>query len=474
MSARVMVLDDDESFARAVRNTLKSDNIEAVCASTPAEALQIYQKERMDFVLLMVDWTFHGLDINGTDFALQIKQINPHQPILFMTGHDGGEDMLISMLQAGNSRNFIRKGKNLDKDAIRRTVRSTLKDVGYLLEHKAADTLEHQEQRAAEIAKLGLVGQSKAFYEIARLVNQLRRFRSRFLVIGPEGTGKEKIAQAFEVKGKPFFAVNCARYSHGQEQFLESELYGHKKGAYTGADRDQVGIFEQARGGVVFLDEIHCLSLAAQSKLLRTIQEMRCRSLGDTSDREIKLDFTLVSATQPRIYGMIEQGEFKSDLFHRLSSSVIRIPPLCHRKDDIRPIARHFFEHYSRAHKIECQPHPQLLNDLEAYSWHGNVRELQNFIENSVMQAKEAFVGPDVFLRYLMSQNEGASSQEKVVLDLPSVVAEAEKTKIISALLKSSTILDTANVLKIPRTTLNDRIKKLGIDPRLYLGKGKI
>lgn len=468
MSARVMVVDDDESFSSAVKRSLTSENIETICVSSPAEALRTYQEQKMNFDLLIVDWEYRGIQVTGSDLALQIKIINPYQALVFATGHDGGEEMLVSMLEAG-TRSFIRKGKSIDKQAIIRIVKSTLKDLGHSVCGSAPDTLEEQERRAAEIMKLSLRGQSVGLYEIVKTVNHVKRFKSRFLIAGDSGAGKEKIAKAFQISGKPFYAVDCTK----SEQFFESELYGHVKGAFTGADGAKAGILERANGGVVFFDELQCLSISAQSKLLRTLQEMKCRRLGDTSDRELHLDFTVVSAAQPIIYDMIERGEFKKDLYHRLAKSVITIPPLSARKDDIRPLALYFFEHYSRLHKVDCQPHPQLLNDLEAHSWPGNVRQLENFVEESIMRSKEAWVGPDAFRRFILrGKAEGLLKEKIKSMDLSDVVNEKERSEIIDALMLHPTIGETADFLNIPRTTLNDRMKRLGINPHHYLGKG--
>ena len=165
--------------------------------------------------------------------------------------------------------------------------------------------------RENEIRAIGLVGRSKALQAISKQVKTYRRFRSRFLIVGGSGAGKELVAKAFQIPGKPFYGVDCSQFSEGSEHLLESNLFGHKKGAFTGADSDKVGAFEFANGGVVFLDELHCLTQTAQSKLLRTLQEMKFRRLGDTSGNEISFDVTLVAAAKPQIRTMLATGESK-------------------------------------------------------------------------------------------------------------------------------------------------------------------
>jgi transcriptional regulator with PAS, ATPase and Fis domain len=214
--------------------------------------------------------------------------------------------------------------------------------------------------------------------------------------------------------------------------------------------------------------------LAAQAKLLRTLQEMKFRRLGDTSLNEIAFDVTIVAATKPHIKTMIEQGAFLGDLYYRLAKSVLEIPPLRERPEDIRPLAIFFAEKYSRRHNQPRQLHPQLLRELEAYSWPGNVRELEGVIENFVIASPSELIGPEFFRLFIERSSKKESSvpaEPRVNLDM--VVKATETDRIIEVLKDSRTIGETAALLGIARTTLNDRVKKLGIDPYQYLAKGK-
>lgn len=467
MKARVLVIDDDKAFSTVVSRILARDNIQSWSAASPAEALQIYASEKMDFDLLMIDVRFANSDITGVDLATRIKKENPHQAMLFMTGYDE-KDMLKSMLRAGASRNFIEKG--LGSDAIIGPVRQTLAEIGIRV--SCVDTLEDEMKRESDIRAFGMIGRSKALHSIVKQVENYRRFRSRFLIVGDSGTGKELIAKAFRIPGQPFFAVDCAVFSHGQEYRIESDLYGHKKGAYTGADQDKRGVFEVANGGVVFLDELHCLTLTAQSKLLRTLQEMKFRRLGDTSGNEISFDVTLVAAAKPHIKTMLATGEFKEDLYYRLAKSVLEIPALRYRLEDVRPLAKYFTEKYARIHKVARELHPQLLRELEAYTWPGNVRELEGAIENFVMTASSELIGPEAFRLFLEQKlNPSTNSEAQPKASLKLVVESVQTEQIITALRLSRTVGVAAIFLGIPRTTLNHRMEKLGIDPHQYLGK---
>lgn len=472
MGASILIIDDDLSFATSVRTLLKKHGFRATIANDPAHALKIYSEEKMDFDLLMIDYNFKNSNITGADLAERIKKQNPPQAFIFMTGFDDKE-FLKAMLKAGASRNFVEKGSG--PDAILQTVRITLAEIGIKETLNTTDTLEDELAREADIRAFGMIGRSKALHSLVKQTENYRRFKSSFLILGPTGSGKELIAKAFRIPGRAFFAVDCTRFMEGQEHFLESELYGHKKGAYTGADQDKRGAFEVANGGVVFLDELHCLSLTAQSKLLRTLQEMKFRRLGDSSANEISFDVTLIAAAKPELLVMMKCGEFKEDLYYRLAKSELKIPPLQERSDDIKPLAKFFAEKYSRKHSLSKALHPQLLRDMEKYSWPGNVRELEGVVENFIMTSPSEVVGPEQFHAYLNSKLPPESNLEtKASGNLKLLVDTAESKHILDALKKSRFIGNAADLLGIPRTTLNDRLKKLKIDPYQYLGTERI
>lgn len=439
-------------------------------AIDPAQALRIYAEEKMDFDLLMIDYNFENTNVTGADLAEKIKKDNPLQAFLFMSGFDD-KDFLSAMLKVGGSRRFIEKG--CGPDAIVEAVRLTLSEIGINDQASAEDTYEDELKRESEIRAFGMVGRSKALHALVKQTENYRRFKSRFLIIGPTGAGKELIAKGFQIPGKPFLAVDCARFTQGQEHFLESELYGHKKGAFTGADQDKRGAFEVANGGVVFLDELHCLWLTAQSKLLRALQEMKLRRLGDSSATEIPFDVTLVAAAKPELLMMMARGEFKEDLYYRLARVELRVPLLQERPEDIKPLAQFFTEKYSHKHNLPRASHPQCIREMEGYSWPGNVRELEGAIERFVMSSKTEIIGPDQFLAYLKeAMSLEVAPVPKPVESLKLVVDSVESHHIIDALKKSRFLGNAAVLLGIPRTTLYDRLKKFKIDPYLHLGIG--
>lgn len=465
MKPRILVVEDELSLAMAIKMVLTREKMNVTVAHDPSTALKIYNEDKLGFDIVLTDYHFEGSDINGVDLAIRIKKENPHQALIYMTGYHQKE-IYKAMLETGASKHFIEKVGGPEQ--ILEPIRRTLADIGFRLQ--TDETFESENKREHDIRSIGLVGRSKPLHVLVKQVETYRQFRSRFLIIGDTGAGKELIAKAFQIPGKPFYAVDCTRFSEGQEHFLESELFGHKKGAFTGADSDKRGAFDVANGGVVFLDELHCLSINAQSKLLRTIQEMKFRRLGDTS--EVAFDVTLVAAAKPHILEMIKLGTFKEDLYYRLAKATLVVPPLRDRIDDVRPLAKYFADKYSRKHASVRELHPQLIRELEAYSWPGNVRELESVIENMVMTSKEAVVGPESFRGYLEEQlSPTTHGKKEPKANLKLVVDSVQSEQIIATLKKVRTVGEAAGALKTARTTLADRMRRLGIDPRNYLGK---
>lgn len=469
MSRKVLLIDDDSTFSKGLCTLLQNKGIKTEIAESPQKALELYRTQINNFDLLLIDYHFHNSELTGSDLALKIKELNPLQDIIFLTG----QTSLIavdSMLETGAAKTFIRKGDDLQHflDPILKTLK-----YNPALDQSDLDT---EIKRSSLINSIGLIGRSEHLYNIAEMILQVRQFKSRFLIIGDSGSGKEKIAQAFKKQGKPFYALNCANFSSSGEQFVESQLFGHQKGAFTGAIHDQKGAFEIAEDGILFLDEIHHLSLAAQAKLLRAIQENKFRRLGENSKEERKFNATLVAATKPVIFEMMAAGTFLKDLFYRLKVKEINVSPLANRHDDIKPLAEYFCRKIAEKFQKNVHLSPQLIRELEAYNWPGNVRELENFIEEAAMMSRSEIIGPDYFRSYINSQNGIQSIYNDTVrtMNLDYIVSTYRTDQIIEVLKTSSTVEDAAQKLSTKRTTLNGWMKKLNIDPKLYLTKKTI
>ncbi|RLA78015.1 MAG: sigma-54-dependent Fis family transcriptional regulator [Deltaproteobacteria bacterium] len=312
-----------------------------------------------------------------------------------------------------------------------------------------------------------IVGQSEAMRELFDLIEKVSRTDSTVLISGESGTGKELVARAIHYKSprrsRPLVAVNCAALP---EELLESELFGHVRGAFTGAVRDRRGRFELADRGTIFLDEVSEMSPALQVKLLRVLQEREFERVGDT--RTVRVDIRVIAATNQDLEELVRQGRFREDLYYRLNVIPIHIPPLRERKSDIPLLLLHFLKAFNalRGGRVEGFS-PEAMNLLMEYDWPGNVRELENLVERLVVLKGEGMVRPED-LPEKIREGELIPSQrggEKGTLNLSRAVSEFEKRLIIDALRKANGVKsEAARLLGIKRTTLLEKMKRQKIE----------
>jgi transcriptional regulator with GAF, ATPase, and Fis domain len=305
----------------------------------------------------------------------------------------------------------------------------------------------------------GLIGSSKKFQAVLDDVQVVSPAECAVLVQGETGTGKEVIARAIHDSGPrrtgPFIGLNCAAIPGA---LLESELFGHERGAFTGAVAQTIGRFQAAHGGTLFLDEIGDLPLELQPKLLRVLQEQQYERLG--SSRTLRADVRVIAATNQDLSQMVEEKTFRADLYYRLSVFPIRLPSLRERKDDIPSLVRHFVQRYSRQMSKSIDEVPdQVLEILRSYHWPGNIRELQNFVERSVIMTRGNVLSPRINeLKLLMQETASAPTQ---------TLSDAERTHILGILKETNWVVGgqdgAAARLGLPRTTLISRMQKLGI-----------
>jgi formate hydrogenlyase transcriptional activator len=300
-----------------------------------------------------------------------------------------------------------------------------------------------------------LIGSSPGFRAVLDDVSRVAPFNSTVLLQGETGTGKELIARAIhdasERRNRPFVAVNCAAIP---ASLLESELFGHERGAFTGASAQTVGRFQAAEGGTLFLDEIGELPLELQPKLLRVLQEKEFERVG--SNRTLRVDVRIVAATNQDLWDMVEEGDFRADLYYRLNVYPVTIPPLRHRREDIPALVRHYVRHFAERHSRSIREIPDdLLMTMTGYRWPGNIRELQNFVERSVILTSGTVLHS---LAHLLSTRRDPP--------IPTL-ADAERLQIVAALHEANWVVGGSNGaahrLGLKRTTLLSRMKKLGI-----------
>jgi two-component system nitrogen regulation response regulator GlnG len=394
--ALVLLVDDDPGVLSALQPQLQSDSLTVWTAASAGEALAAIPQQPPDVVLLDV----HLPDLSGLDVLTRMQDLAPGLPVILFTGC-ADMDMAAEAMKRGA---FGFLCKPLECDELRRVI-----DEALAVSRRAAQPGRCDLEAPA--APDGLVGCCAAMLEVFKAVGRVAPQDVPVLLLGESGTGKELVARAIHRHSSrhdgPFLALNCAA---GPETLLESELFGHEKGAFTGADRRHVGKFERCHGGALFLDEIGELSLGGQAKLLRVLQERQFERIG--GDESIKTDVRLIAATNKDLARLVQENRFREDLLYRLNVFPIRLPPLRERGDDLRLLIDHFLRVFSRqfGKEVPVVP-PEARRLLEKHSWAGNVRELQNVLQSALLHAPSGVLTASCVLEALRQQPGAAITQ---------------------------------------------------------------
>src|SRR4051794_11441517 len=369
---RVLVVDDDEPHAEAVAESLERVGYECVVAGSGREGMQLIEEQNFDIVLtdLIMD------DVGGMDVLAKAKRELPDAEVVILTGHNTAKAAVLAM-QAGATTYLT---KPLDIVELR-----TVADKVSQSQRLARSNQELQRQLNERFGFEGVVGNSPLMHAVIHRLRQIAPDSATVLITGESGTGKELVAKALHVNGprrnKPFVPLNCAALS---ENILESELFGHIKGAFTGADRERKGWFEHANGGTPFLDEVGDIPLSTQVKLLRVLESGEIVRVG--TNEPFKVNVRLISATNRDLKEAIAAGTFRQDLYHRLKVVSVSLPPLRARREDIPLLLDFFLKEFTATHgKTVNAISPAARKALMAFSWPGNVRELRNSIESMVV-----------------------------------------------------------------------------------------
>ena len=368
MSARrVLILDDEPDMVENCTRILRRAGLKCLTATDPKEGLALVETERPD--VLLTDVKMPGMD--GLEVLRRARELDPTLPVIMITAFATIE----SAVEAIKEGAFDYLPKNFSVDQLTVTVERALKQ---RLLHEENRNLREQLQEAFGLENL--VGRSPLMVQVFELIKKAARSEANILVMGESGTGKELVARAVHANSPrashPFIPVDCASLP---ENLLESELFGHEKGAFTGAIRTKFGLMETADGGTLFLDEIAELPLGLQVKLLRALQERQIRRVGGTSVMDV--DVRLVSATNRDLREAVAKGQFREELYYRVNVIEIRLPPLRDRLGDLKLLAHAFLKKYGQGRFSGFDG--DTLAVLEAYAWPGNVRELQNIIERA-------------------------------------------------------------------------------------------
>lgn len=447
----VLILDDETDFAQELQEYLQLREFEVYTAATPGDGFASLRRRPYD--LLILDVRLPGM--SGIDILKQVRKMYPTMEVIIISGH-GDIDTVIEALREG-AIDYLRKPfRHIDIQlAIERTEK-------YLRMYHQFKEMENRNSLiSSELERLidrNFIGESHAIKQVLNLASTAAKYNNtNVLITGESGTGKEIIARiihfASDQKHNPFVPVNSSAVT---DSLLESEFFGHVKGSFTGAVSDKKGYFEVANTGTLFLDEIADMPFALQAKLLRAIEEKKIKRVGGTD--EIQVDFRIISATNHNVENLISNKEFRLDLFHRLNTITINIPPLRERPEDIEPLLRYFVPYFAeRLKKPVPKINAQLVEALTQYDFTGNVRELRNMIERAMIFCNTSTLSTIDFQLLPASKNK---SNTTVALNLE----EQEQNLILHALNECgyNQIL-TARMLGISRDSLIRRMKKYNI-----------
>lgn len=449
-STKILLVDDETPSREALTLLLKSVGYQVAGAASGREAFELFASDPCDIIITDLFLP----DLNGIDILKKVKSLSPAIEVILITGHASAETAVRAMKEGAFD--YITKPLNLEE--LRIIIDKALEKRRLLSENVY---LRKQLREKFEFANI--IGGSPAMQKVFNRMKRIIKTDSTVLIMGESGTGKEIVAKAIHFNGhrkdKPFIAVHCGAIP---ENLLESELFGHTKGAFTGAVKDKVGKFEAADQGTIFLDEIGTMPMHLQTKLLRVLQEQEVERVG--SNRPIKLDVRVISATNQNLEDEVKAGNFRDDLFYRLNVIPLYLPPLRERVEDILPLVKHFLQKNCKEMK---RPMMTLTKDaleaLELYHWPGNVRELENIVERTVALTD----GDQITLDDLPSAVRVTASTRIIErgVDLVKTIADIERKMIAEALSLSGGVkARAAALLKLNRTTLVEKMRRLGME----------
>jgi len=448
----ILVVDDDPAHRTMLRALMGGWGYNIFEADDGSIAMEEVKNRYFDLILMDV----RMLKVSGLEALAQIKSYNPAIPVIIMTAFSSVETAVDALKKGA----YDYLTKPLDFDKLRVTLKRAmehlqLKEENRLLKRNLSQQFDRQ----------NIIGRSPAMAKLLETVAQVAPSEATVLLTGESGTGKELIAGAIHFNGHrkeaPFIKINCAALT---ETLLESELFGHEKGAFTGADRRKEGCFVQANGGSLFLDEVSEMPLTMQVKLLRVLQEREITRVG--GEKVIPVDVRVITATNKDLLQLVKQGAFREDLYYRLNVVGLEIPPLRTREDDIPLLAQHFIEMFASKNKKEIKAFtPKAMDSLLRYDWPGNVRELMNAVERGVVLSQSEYLD-DSDLRIFHGDSHENSGPVMLSHDTTRPLEEVEKETVLRTLESAGgNKSETARRLGVTRKTLHKKLKKYGVMP---------
>lgn len=378
--SKILVIDDEKSIRSTLRDILEHEGYEVTEAQDGAEAVKIASKDSFDVILSDIKMP----KMDGMEVLEKLQEIAPETPVVMISGH-GTIDTAVEAIKKG-AFDYISKPPDLNRMLV--TIRNAMDRSTLITETK---TLKKRIFKTNDI-----IGESKPIMEIKAMIDKVAPTDARVLIIGPNGSGKELVARWIHEKSarntSPLIEVNCAAIP---SELIESELFGHEKGSFTSAIKQRIGKFEQANNGTLFLDEIGDMSSSAQAKVLRVLQDGKITRVG--GEKDFSVNVRVIAATNKDLKSEIEKGNFREDLYHRLSVIVIQVPSLNDRKDDIPLLADHFMTSICKEYGMtEKEFSSDAYTELKKIDWTGNIRELRNVIERLIILCDKKISGSDV------------------------------------------------------------------------------
>ncbi|MBY0316568.1 MAG: sigma-54 dependent transcriptional regulator [Bdellovibrionales bacterium] len=469
MKYKILIADDNiltlETFKYQLRNYT---NVEPLFINSAKESWQAVKSDPYGFAAVVLDFHFEEENINGAELAIQMFQKNPKLPIIICTGDESSAPAIISL--RARVKDFVAKD---DIDGFTRALDKCLLEYDELIRGIGDSNLSVKnrlQENEQFMSSLGIIGRSESMRQVCEVIDRVKDDKATVLVRGESGTGKEVVARALHYsscrKSNSFIAINCAAIPAA---LLESALFGHEKGSFTGADSRRIGFFEQAHKGTLFLDEIAELPFDLQAKLLRAIEDETFYSVGGKS--EIKVDVRIIAATNVDLKKAIQEKKFREDLYYRLHVVPLELPPLRDRPEDIEPLVSCFQKKYRG--KTEKRILYRTLENLKSYDWPGNVRELENIVESMFVLSRTDEIGPENLPSYLLSSIREPSSDFTVSYDVDyptfkrealSYLQQKENDFLITKMGQIRSLRKAADFLKIPKTTLLRKLSALGYE----------
>ncbi len=401
--AKILIVDDEASIRRTLRDILEYEKYEVDETRDGMECLVKLKKEKYDVVIMDIKMP----KMDGIEALERIQMIAPDTPVIMISGH-ANIDSAVEAVKKG-AFDFISKPPDLNRMLI--TIRNAMDKASLVTEKKVL------QRRVAKSKTQEIIGESEAIKKIKATIERVAPTEARVLITGKNGTGKELVARWIHERSprceNPIVEVNCAAIP---SELIESELFGHEKGAFTSAVKQRIGKFEQANGGTLFLDEIGDMSLSAQAKVLRALQENRITRVG--GDKSISVNVRVIAATNKDLRNEIRAGKFREDLYHRLAVIIVNVPSLNERRGDIPLLVDHFNEHICKEYGISKKKfNKDALLTLEQVDWSGNIRELRNVVERLIILSSEMVAKADVLSYVVPNSRKKGSANFPTIFD---------------------------------------------------------